>query len=150
MPHAAPKPCLQPGCPVLVRDGTSRCDAHKVAAWSGGAGQRRGSRHERGYGAAWTRTRARILKRDAGLCQPSLRHGLVVQATAVDHVRSKAAGGTDDDSNLQAISAAPHAAKTAAEKLGKRWDETAWFAAQGRGGQMSGAGPAGTDRKSVV
>jgi 5-methylcytosine-specific restriction protein A len=130
MPNAAPKPCLQPGCRALVRDGTSRCPDHKTVAGSF-ADKRRGSRHERGYGTAWDKTRARILKRDAGLCQPSLRHGLVVQATAVDHKVPKARGGTDDDSNLQAIGAKAHAAKTAAERLsGQIWDEAAWFADQ--------------------
>lgn len=128
MPTAAPKPCSR--CGVLVRDGTTRCQAHKGAAGSF-ADKHRGSRHARGYGAAWDRTRLRILRRDAGLCQPSLRHGLVVQATAVDHVVPKAQGGTEDDDNLQAISATPHAAKTAAEAAGRVWDEAAWFAQQG-------------------
>jgi|GEM_PF-1725964 len=134
MPTAAPKPCSQ--CGALVRDGTTRCDGHKRQAGSF-ADRTRGTRHERGYGAAWDRIRARVMRRDAGLCQPSLRHGLVVQATAVDHKVPKAQGGTDAEDNLQAISAAVHTAKTNAEKLGRAWDESAWFAGGG-GGQISG------------
>jgi len=79
-------------------------------------------------GWAWQKIRTRIMERDAGLCQPSLRHGLVVMATEVDHIKPLEQGGTDDDRNLQAISAEPHKAKTKAELHGGTWDERAWFA----------------------
>lgn len=125
MPTAAPKPCLQPGCGVLVRDGTSRCEAHKVAAGSF-ADKRRGSRHERGYGTAWDKTRARILRRDAGLCQACLRDGIVHPGNEVDHKVPKAQGGSDADENLELICTARHRAKTQRE-------------AQGRGGEISAA-----------
>lgn len=117
---------------------------HKRAAGSF-ADKQRGSRHERGYGTAWDKTRARIMKRDTGLCQPSLRHGMVVMAIAVDHIIPKARGGSDDDDNLQAISAAVHAAKTAAEGRGAVWDEAGHFAERGRGVQMSTAHPSRTE-----
>lgn len=131
MPTAAPKPCTR--CGVLVRDGSSKCQAHKVREGSF-ADKARGTRHERGYGTAWDRMRERIMRRDGGLCQPSLRHGLVVTAHDVDHRVPKALGGTDDDDNLQAISRAVHQAKTAAEKRGQLWDERAYFAS-GEGGR---------------
>lgn len=130
MPIAPPKPCVK--CGALVRDGSSRCQAHKVRDGSF-ADRRRGSRHERGYGTTWDKTRERIMRRDGGLCQPSLRHGLIVFASHVDHIVPKAQGGTDDDDNLQAISAHVHAAKTAAERAGNRWDEDQWFANNPRG-----------------
>jgi 5-methylcytosine-specific restriction endonuclease McrA len=91
----------------------------------------RGSRHERGYGSEWDKARERVMRRDHGLCQPSLRHGLVVAAKAVDHIVPRARGGTDADANLQAISDEPHKAKTAAESRGLVWDEAAWFAQRG-------------------
>lgn len=69
MPIAAPKPCIQ--CGALVRDGTSRCRAHKTRPGTF-ADKRRGSRHERGYGTAWDRTREHILARDGGLCDVDL------------------------------------------------------------------------------
>jgi 5-methylcytosine-specific restriction protein A len=117
------------------------------------ADRSRGTRHQRGYGAAWSRIRERIMRRDGGLCQPSLRHGYLISASAVDHIVSKAAGGTDDDSNLQAISHEVHLAKTAAERLG-RWDEAAYFArlrqtrtgAPGEGGSKVQGAAQGTDR----
>lgn len=75
----------------------------------------RGSRHQRGYGWVWEKTRERILDRDCNLCQPCLRTQRVTVATQVDHIIPKAAGGTDDESNLQAICVPCHAEKTARE-----------------------------------
>jgi 5-methylcytosine-specific restriction protein A len=76
------------------------------------AGWHKTSRHVRGYGAGWDRTRARILDRDKHLCQVCLKAGRYTPATEVDHIKPKAQGGTDDDDNLQAIDKVCHAAKT--------------------------------------
>lgn len=120
MPLAAPKPCTS--CGVLVRDGTSRCAKHKIAPGKF-ADERRGSRHERGYGSAWDRIRERILRRDNGICQPHLEQGIVHRGTHVDHKVNKAEwrrlhgsmAGVDDDSNLRCICAELHKAKSARE-----------------------------------
>lgn len=112
MPKAAPKPCVK--CGILVRDGSSRCDKHKVVDGTF-ADKRRGSRHQRGYGSAWDRKRKQILARDHGLCQPCLVHGHITLATQVDHIVNKAVGGTDDDDNLQSICKPCHDAKTLQE-----------------------------------
>jgi len=126
MTQSAPKPCSQ--CHVLVTDGTSRCAAHKVVAGSF-ADERRGTRQERGYGAAWDRIRVRVMRRDGGLCQVCKGQGLLVEAKEVDHVVPKAQGGTDVDANLQAICTPCHRAKTAREAgAGRGW-----------GGRISGA-----------
>lgn len=79
------------------------------------AGWHKSSRHERGYGAEWVKTRTRIMKRDNHLCQPCLTKGRPTPATEVDHVKPKAQGGTEDDDNLQAICHACHVEKTEAE-----------------------------------
>lgn len=154
MPQAAPKPCSAPGCGVLVRDGSSRCEAHKVVAgrW---ADAHRGSRHERGYDAAWVRRRARILKRDAGICQHCKReHGFVHAGTEVDHIVPKAEGGSDDDANLQTICRDAHRAKTAAEAARGRSEVGSGSARragaseateQGWGGEILGGGARGTE-----
>lgn len=76
---------------------------------------RRGSRQSRGYGAAWEALRKRILSRDKGLCQVCQASGRISIAREVDHKVPKAQGGTDDDSNLQAICTPCHKAKTARE-----------------------------------
>lgn len=72
-----------------------------------------GSRHARGYGYQWTKIRARILARDLYLCQRCLAHDRPTPATDVDHKIPKAKGGTDDDSNLQALCGQCHRDKTA-------------------------------------
>lgn len=116
MPNLAPKPCRKLGCNALVRDGSSYCAAHKVDAKIGTfADKTRGSRQSRGYGAAWDKLRKQILLRDNGLCQPCLEQDVITPAKQVDHIVAKAHGGTDDESNLQAICVACHKAKTAKE-----------------------------------
>lgn len=78
--------CPQPGCPNLTP-----CPTHK----------RRGKYHGReGSTRQWRKTRARILRRDQHTCRRCGR-----RATHVDHVEPLAQGGTDDDSNLQALCA---------------------------------------------
>lgn len=77
--------------------------------------QRKGTTTERGYGAAWRKIAARIMRRDNGLCQPCLKQGRTTAAHAVDHIVNKGSGGSDDDDNLQAICRRCHKAKTARE-----------------------------------
>ena len=79
--------CSSPGCP-----NTKPCVLHVRTPWRG-----HGSRHERGYGSGWERTRKRILARDNYTCYIDGAH-----ANTVDHVKPKYLGGTDDDSNLRA------------------------------------------------
>ena len=88
---------------------------HRMAKQSGGWKGQRGSRHQRGYGAAWVRLRKAILARDGYLCQVCLAAGRPTPATAVDHIKPKAIGGTDDAENLRAICDDCHKAKTTAE-----------------------------------
>lgn len=116
MPSAAPTPCRRPGCGALVRDGSGYCVAHQGDRRAGKfADRRRGSRHARGYGKDWEKTRVRILRRDNGLCQPCLKNHRVTPASQVDHIVPKAEGGTDEDENLQSICLDCHKVKTAKE-----------------------------------
>jgi 5-methylcytosine-specific restriction protein A len=82
---------------------------------SGGWKGQPGSRHERGYGSAWTKTRAIILARDKHLCQPCARKGMLTPARTVDHIKPKAQGGTDAPDNLEATCDDCHKAKTTKE-----------------------------------
>ena len=63
----------------------------------------KGSRHERGYGAAWQKLRDQTLRRDNHLCQPCKRNGRLTPAREVHHIKAKAHGGTDEMSNLISI-----------------------------------------------
>jgi 5-methylcytosine-specific restriction protein A len=71
------------------------------------------SRHSRGYGYQWNKTRKQILIRDRHLCQPCKRKGKVTAGNQVDHIKPKAKGGTDAEGNLECICEACHKAKTA-------------------------------------
>lgn len=91
------------------------CERHRNEGWQ--QHQQGKSRHERGYGSKWDIKRARILKRDNHLCQNCLRTGRAVAATTVDHIKAKAHGGTDDDSNLESLCWPCHRSKTGHERF---------------------------------
>lgn len=80
-----------------------------------GWSEQRGNRHERGYGAQWDKIRKVVLHRDDSLCQECLRNHRVTPGTHVDHILSKAKGGTDDLDNLQCLCEACHNDKTLKE-----------------------------------
>lgn len=113
---AAARPCKHPGCAGLVRDGSGYCQAHQGDRKTNRfADDRRASASERGYGHAWKLLRESVMRRDCGLCQPCRDRGQVTLAVQVDHIVPKAEGGTDDESNLQAICSDCHKSKTARE-----------------------------------
>lgn len=66
-------------------------------------------------GRPWRRLRQQILERDRYQCQPCKARGLVTEAKEVDHVRALAHGGTDVESNLQAICTDCHGLKSLRE-----------------------------------
>lgn len=116
MPNSAPKPCRHAGCGKLVGDGSGYCQEHQEDRKAGTfADERRGTRHERGYGSDWDKARKRILSRDKGLCQVCLSNKKYRPARQVDHKVPKFEGGTDDDDNLQSICKPCHDIKTQAE-----------------------------------
>lgn len=115
MPPRTPKACRVRGCRCTTTDPSGYCESHKGEGWRQ---YKTGlSRHQRGYGSRWDVIRPRILKRDKGLCQEHLRRGLAVPAACVDHIIAKANGGTDDDTNLEALCWSCHATKTGRERL---------------------------------
>lgn len=63
-------------------------------------------------GRPWRRIRDRILLRDQYTCRAC---GHVTKDLEVDHIINVAEGGSDDDSNLQALCVPCHQEKTAAE-----------------------------------
>lgn len=78
------------------------------------------SRKSRGYGPEWDKIRARIIRRDKGLCQMCLKAGRVTQGKAVDHIKPKAECAklgwpkekTDADVNLWYLCKPCHDRKT--------------------------------------
>ena len=111
MPDRPPTACRKPGCPGLVRGGEcSVCGPTRTGGWDAWHG-RRGteSRHRRGYGTRWDKLRKWILDANpiCAICG--------APANEVDHILPRAQGGTDEESNLQALCAACHSRKTLAE-----------------------------------
>lgn len=78
------------------------------------------SETKRTRGRAWMTRRSRIMSRDCGLCQQCKREGRLQLAEQVDHIRELADGGTDDDSNLEALCGDCHKAKTARSQAARR------------------------------
>lgn len=90
------------------------CDAHLhlISGWNAPT---RGTAEQRGYGSAWRKKRAAVLKRDRHLCQCENCKGRRLIASEVDHILPKHLGGTDDLDNLAAINTDCHKAKTQRE-----------------------------------
>ena len=115
MPARIPRACRKRGCACTTTDRSGYCEQHRGEGW---ISQRAGrTNKQRGYGYTWTLTRERIMQRDKFICQVCKRQGIVTMATAVDHIKSKAHSGTDDDCNLQAICESCHRLKTARERI---------------------------------
>ncbi|TQV76662.1 HNH endonuclease [Aliikangiella marina] len=115
MPKRLPTYCRKRGCNVIV-DKPGYCKAHQGDATNWGKYQRKqGNTTDRGYGAAWRKTRVRIKARAKGLCEPCKEQGFIHLGSICDHIIPKAEGGTDDESNLQWVCDAYHKKKTAQE-----------------------------------
>ncbi len=111
MPVSAPKPCSQPGCGALVRDGTGRCAKHPREAWA-----KKTDTPVRISGRRLQAMRERLFK-DNPLCVECDRLGRVTLATQRDHIIPLAEGGTDGDDNVQGLCRACHEGKSLAEAL---------------------------------
>lgn len=111
MPWAPLKGCAQPGCPLFVERGAtqSRCPKH-TQALRASQDAVRPSPAARGYGASWKVLRLAVLERDSYRCQIE---NCSEQATEVDHITPKAAGGSDDPSNLRSACRRHHLTLTA-------------------------------------
>ena len=115
MPTRPKSLCRKPGC-VQAISSPGFCEKH-VKSSDGWSQTNRASPSARGYDWKWRKTRGRILERDSGLCQLCLEQGLLIPASEVDHIVSRANGGNDDSDNLQAICRSCHKKKTNREKL---------------------------------
>ncbi|MGX5913939.1 HNH endonuclease [Aliidiomarina sp. Khilg15.8] len=101
----------------LTRDRSGLCEnclpehGTNWKAWQ----ERKGNRHQRGYGSNWEKLRRIVLERDEHLCLSCVAAGIYTQGTHVDHIKPKAQGGDDSMDNLQTLCKTCHEAKTARE-----------------------------------
>lgn len=125
MPSAPPKPCLHPGCGVLVWDGSGRCPAHQAQRQRDLKHQAtrydkaRGSAASRGYGAQWQHARA-VYLRAHPFCVRCQAQGRIEPAAILDHIRPHKGdqGLFWDPGNWQALCKPCHDSKTASEDGG--------------------------------
>ena len=108
---SAPKPCNKPGCGVLVRDGTARCDKHKPEAWT-----KKPTATKRITGRKLQAMRAELFT-SKPLCAECERQGRLRLATQRDHIKPLAEGGADDGDNVQGLCFDCHEAKSLQERL---------------------------------
>ena len=118
MPTAPMRPCGHVGCRELVQRGY--CPAHERprAGWQDAEARRlhdrqRGSAAARGYDAAWTRLRRRVI-REEPLCRACRDEGRVTRAEMVDHIVPvrQAPERRLDRANLQPLCRPCHHRKT--------------------------------------
>lgn len=117
---SAPKPCTYPGCGVLVRDGTSRCQRHVHLARKQ-VDRDRGGSSKRLYDYRWQKARRQFLtEHPLCECDECFGTGRVMASGVVDH---KIPHKGDpvlfwDQSNWCAMSKLCHDKKTASEDGG--------------------------------
>lgn len=112
MPAMPPKPCASPRCYKMASK-SGRCEDHQSEPWFTSKGK---TPTQRGYGAEWVRLRAKVLIRDSHLCKTCFKASIITVATDVDHIVSKAKGGTNKMENLQSLCNVCHKIKTAKER----------------------------------
>jgi 5-methylcytosine-specific restriction protein A len=113
VPARTLKPCAQPGCPTLVKGGTTHCDEHRKARHRN-VDARRGTPAERGYTREWATQRRLYL-----MAHPICR-SCGAAASEVDHIEPHRGDQRLfwDSANWQPLCRTCHSRKTALEDGG--------------------------------
>lgn len=113
MPVKAARPCSNRTCNGLVRDGecnvcgtTGRRD--KDRAYD----SRRGTAHQRGYGANWRKFRKMKLAQEP-LCRDCKSEGRITMGVEPHHIIPKRDGGEDSFENTITLCKSHHSQRTA-------------------------------------
>lgn len=111
MPARASKQCRYRACVGIVKASTDTCTIGHPQTLR--ADDVRESASQRGYGARWRKQRAMYLSAHPLCVDPFGVHpSQVVAATDVDHIVARRCGGSDHESNLQALCHSCHSIKT--------------------------------------
>ncbi len=111
MPYKPKKPCAYPGCPNLTHN--RYCEIHSAKANREYNKYRRPTDRKL-YGRQWLAIRNLYIQKHP-LCERCLEAGRYVPAAEVHHKLALDKGGTNDESNLQALCKSCHSAITIAE-----------------------------------
>jgi 5-methylcytosine-specific restriction enzyme A len=107
-------PCPYPGCADLVDKGS--CAAHGHALPQKFADKARGRLHQQVMGPTGSDSAIRC-SRTSHYAACAKRRRRVTMANSVDHMVTKAGGGTDDPSNLRPLCERHHRPKTSLGSL---------------------------------
>lgn len=110
MPTLPQRPCPVAGCPVIGPCAVHRRPPVPMQDKPRLYDDRRGSSAQRGYGYAWQKRREAFIKLHP-FCVRCRR-----PTTDVDHIIPRRFGGSEDDSNLQALCSRCHKTKTSRER----------------------------------
>jgi len=116
MPERPLRPCRQPGCPALVRDGSGYCEKHKREDRKR-QDDRRGSSASRGYDSTWRKLRHWYLKQYP-LCERCEVQGMVVVAILVHHRDHDPRNNTAE--NFESLCVPCHEEEHRAERFGRK------------------------------
>lgn len=106
------RPCIEPGCSQLAKQGEARCPTH-LQQQGRAKNERRASRAHPSKGAGALMRRA-INRAGIGVCA-HCRGTHSARAIEIDHVLPLEDGGLDEPANLQPLCHGCHAIKTQAE-----------------------------------
>lgn len=95
LPTAPLRPCLHPGCPALVRDG-SRCPSHRLPE------PYRGTRQQRGYTADWYSIVGEAVRQQPW-CSVCGHEGSPDNPLTGDHILALEKGGMSTGDNCQVL-----------------------------------------------
>jgi len=107
VPDRTPRLCASPGCPRTTTEGP-RCPDHTRAPRA----DPRPNAAGRGYGWTWEKV-ARVVRAEEPWCRICKAEGRYTLTTDVDHIIPRAAGGTDDRTNLRGLCGTCHKRVTA-------------------------------------
>lgn len=105
MPRKPRHPCAYPGCPELTED--RYCERHAKETARNYEMYKRDPKTKRRYGRAWKRIRDRYISLHP-FCEECMREGISTLATEVHHRLPLSDGGTNEESNLEAVCKSCH------------------------------------------
>jgi 5-methylcytosine-specific restriction protein A len=107
MPRRPRRPCGVTGCPKLAVEGGMYCKEHAREIQRTYDRFKRSPDHDKRYGRAWKKIRARYVLRHP-LCEMCLKEGRLTPVEEVHHILPVSRGGDNSESNLMSLCQSCH------------------------------------------